>query len=175
MKSISIHAPRVGCDTIRRVYRFLKPDFNPRTPCGVRRGQAGAGKADQHISIHAPRVGCDTVAGYVFGRYRNFNPRTPCGVRRTDSLPVSGQQIFQSTHPVWGATWTDSLPVSGQQIFQSTHPVWGATSPVSAPSNLIIISIHAPRVGCDLCESKSSVLLSVNFNPRTPCGVRLFL
>ena len=33
---ISIHAPRMGCDSTRRCSRFCLPDFNPRTPYGVR-------------------------------------------------------------------------------------------------------------------------------------------
>ena len=105
-----------------------------------------------------------------------------------------GFRTFQSTHPVWGATRKDwpFRPIFGP--FQSTHPVWGATitllvvgvhRPISihaprvgcdlAPANAIPlrrISIHAPRVGCDnggvaLCKA------FVDFNPRTPCGVRL--
>ena len=58
----------------------------------------------------------------------NFNPRTPCGVR-----PVMCSNRVQ---------WLS---------FQSTHPVWGATrkSQGPEPSNQLI-SIHAPRVGCDL-------------------------
>ena len=60
--TISIHAPHAGCD--KRVPRHEKRggDFNPRTPCGVRRSAAG----------------CSC-------RNTNFNPRTPCGVRPTSS------------------------------------------------------------------------------------------
>ena len=56
-------------------------DFNPRTPCGVRR-RVGTGKAH--------------------GRY--FNPRTPCGVRHDESCDGAWLLIFQSTHPLRGAT-----------------------------------------------------------------------
>ena len=80
-KSISIHSPRVGCDSSSGSHQSEHRDFNPRTPCGVRpmrlhismlsaRFQsthpvwgatdgwdAIAGFSD--ISIHAPRVGCD--------------------------------------------------------------------------------------------------------------------
>ena len=55
---------------------------------------------------------------------------------------------FQSTHPVWGATPSAGV-VSFRFLFQSTHPVWGATA-----------------LSVTFCCS------SVNFNPRTPCGVR---
>ena len=56
--------------------------FNPRTPCGVRRGSTWTRTRPPTISIHAPRVGCDDSGG---------------------GGPVSGA-VFQSTHPVWGAT-----------------------------------------------------------------------
>ena len=35
--------------------------------------------------------------------------------------------VFQSTHPVWGATVKCSPQVLPVVLFQSTHPVWGAT------------------------------------------------
>ena len=56
------------------------------------------------ISIHAPREGCDGA-----GRGAMLN-----------------KGVFQSTHPVRGATFAFYDPrVYG--IFQSTHPVRGAT------------------------------------------------
>ena len=55
--------------------------------------------------------------------------------------------------------------------FQSTHPARGATASSSANISVHKISIHAPREGCDLLLVLSKVLL-VNFNPRTPRGVR---
>ena len=33
--------------------------------------------------------------------------------------------------------------------FQSTHPVWGATISLCGVLGVSMISIHAPRVGCD--------------------------
>ena len=74
-------------------------------------------------------------------------------------------------------------------VFQSTHPVRGATVPSSAQSHGLPISIHAPREGCDQgrdgshdqgrisihapregCdEISTALLLSMrHFNPRTP-------
>ena len=214
---ISIHAPRVGCDAsklfvsqqavgfqsthpvwgatpTRCNFIALKTYFNPRTPCGVRRG-AGKGRSrGRRISIHAPRVGCDLawVGGSTYvtvisihaprvgcdenpfgsqevGAY--FNPRTPCGVRRSGSGGSADAQEFQSTHPVWGATWSNprwrrvmnisihaprvgcdgsgSGGSADAQEFQSTHPVWGATGGGAGGELLLAISIHAPRVGCD--------------------------
>ena len=34
---ISIHVPRAGCDQDTQSFQLPTPDFNPRTPCGVRR------------------------------------------------------------------------------------------------------------------------------------------
>ena len=105
-------------------------------------------------------------------RHQHFNPRTPCGVRPDEGTCKGGQEIFQSTHPVRGATDILRLGVKAVKI-----------------------SIHAPRAGCDCMrchshgqhgetfqsthpvrgatwlwyESKSQ---SIDFNPRTPCGVR---
>ena len=107
--------------------RFPAPkDFNPRTPCGVRHS---------HHLLHT-------------GVWPNFNPRTPCGVRHlTDDK--HGQPV----------------------IFQSTHPLRGATTRL--PKELLVypISIHAPLAGCDP-EPEHIGKPLVYFNPRTPCGVR---
>ena len=57
-------------------------------------------------------------------------------------------------------------------LFQSTHPVWGATATkwqdIAAKKK---ISIHAPRVGCD-GSADGGAAVPAHFNPRTPCGVR---
>ena len=77
---------------------------------------------------------------------------------------------FQSTHPVWGATVCRAKATIAH-TFQSTHPVWGATASVEPIGHSSIVSIHAPRVGCDINQGSFSPS-SIGFNPRTPCGVR---
>ena len=105
--------------------------------------------------------------------------------------------LFQSTHPVWGATareviageWGDGISIHAPRV--------GCDPPMSFAQFLkSTISIHAPRVGCDLNESMpyyNKLYISIhaprvgcdnhigayrggcrNFNPRTPCGVRLW-
>ena len=127
----------------------IRKYFNPRTPCGVRLVGALNPLEERGISIHAPLAGCDRR----YQRHRrcqgHFNPRTPCGVRLLQSGKMSQQQLFQSTHPLRGAT--NPLPESGT----------GRK-----------ISIHAPLAGCD-AETRSASLENPYFNPRTPCGVRL--
>ena len=84
-----------------------------------------------------------------------------------------------------------------RSIFQSTHPVRGATDVGTVEPNYKAISIHAPRAGCDNyndgvtadkeiisihapragCDHTAGFkrFLQADFNPRTPCGVRLKL
>ena len=101
---ISIHAPRVGCDLHDTL---IKNKF-------------------LYISIHAPRVGCDQRGGRIIS----------CGLISIHAPRVGCDRIKCPT-------------VNRKDVFQSTHPVWGATMPEHILS------------------------LSYDFNPRTPCGVRL--
>ena len=149
LRAISIHAPRVGCDAAFSVL------FN----CTVA------------ISIHAPRVGCDRQACDVHHVIFNFNPRTPRGVRPCRDLFPKRKQLFQSTHPAWGATAFYFLITVEFWGFQSTHPAWGATDDGALVHLQYDISIHAPRVGCDSGPFQS-FHCSLYFNPRTPRGVR---
>ena len=193
---IPIHAPRVGCDdgetsnkksspefqsthpvwdaTIATKYQHTTTTcFNPRIPCGMRRHYYRYGGYDQrfqsthpvwdatphkrmarssaHVSIHAPRAGCDEERLLVMTHLFSFNPRTPCGMRLFYECNNSFIIMFQSTHPV-----RDATPSSSK--FQRLQPV----------------SIHAPRAGCDVSIKSASAATS-SFNPRTPCGMRLFL
>ena len=91
-----------------------------------------------------------TVAGSGFiGGAPNFNPRTPCGVR----------QRAADRRPVYHS-------------FQSTHPLRGATRLAVSVCSAAAISIHAPLAGCDSRYIRPA-RRAMNFNPRTPCGVRL--
>ena len=103
-KNISIHAPLAGCDL-----RPLQPPAAPRSfqsthPLRGATRHILRESFDRSISIHAPLAGCDMDRRMRGRDYRNFNPRTPCGVRlavRLLPVPIS---IFQSTHPLRGAT-----------------------------------------------------------------------
>ena len=148
-RRISIHAPHAGCDRGTRGRDSPLSYFNPRTPCGVRRPVYDYLALRFRISIHAPHAGCDRLWRPCMTFRRYFNPRTPCGVRL-------GSQI---THTVSG------------ERFQSTHPMRGATAIVTNRRCRQIISIHAPHAGCDGGNGDDSGG-RVDFNPRTPCGVR---
>ena len=125
-------------------------NFNPRTPCGVRRINLHGQNKLRCISIHAPLAGCDKSGKNPAHNRSNFNPRTPCGVRLpfypsfglslhiSIHAPLAGcdqqevrirkrNRTFQSTHPLRGATANHQLRVVFH-AFQSTHPLRGATS-----------------------------------------------
>ena len=145
---ISIHAPHAGCDvdetssaTIVSTFQSTHPMrgattmpltiataasyFNPRTPCGVRRTRT-----------------------FLPPRELYFNPRTPCGVRPFGGRYFLFTAIFQSTHPMRGATFA-RLKSPSAMPFQSTHPMRGATYKGNYVRRTYHISIHAPHAGCD--------------------------
>ena len=78
------------------------------------------------ISIHAPLAGCDPFPAFPLPLGADFNPRTPCGVRPRSAIHSSSRRLFQSTHPLRGAT----------RDYAST-------------TSACKISIHAPLAGCD--------------------------
>ncbi len=93
---ISTHAPRAGSDVggIRLYCQLV--DFNPRSPCGERRGISQATE-----------------------RTQEFQPTLP--VRGATASSGSGSQsfLFQPTLPVRGAT--DWLPKNARRDYISTH------------------------------------------------------
>ena len=127
-------------------------------------------------------MGCDYFLSLRITYLVNFNPRTHRGVRPSFIwIPYDFMQLFQSTHPSWGAT----LPFLNlrRQCFYfnpRTHrgvrpcfffnfkicfhisihaPIVGCDSIVYLSFLLITISIHAPIVGCDLLICMLSVFL----------------
>ena len=80
--------------------------------------------------------------------YINFNPRTPRGVRLVYWQTVAGSTSFQSTHPARGATlfvW-DCLALCD---FNPRTPRGVRLAHGGGVVALGVISIHAPREGCD--------------------------
>ena len=79
--SVSIHAPREGCDLTNFTYTRLRVCFNSRTPGGVRRVRVVQTVIRHVVSIHAPREGCDPLKPIMVSDVNRFNSRTPGGVR----------------------------------------------------------------------------------------------
>ena len=167
---ISIHAPHAGCDNETPRKAENCNDFNPRTPCGVRRAHECGTCWCRRISIHAPHAGCDGAILSVRYSTSNFNPRTPCGVRQLRTQEKQRAGIFQSTHPMRGATKTFFIG-SGILSFQSTHPMRGATQATIRLYRQVRISIHAPHAGCDtLNNCKNKVFCEISIHaPHAGC------
>ena len=78
---VSIHAPRVGCDSA-----------------------LGYQEIEERVSIHAPRVGCDTTIQIHCGVVYLFQFTHPVWGATVVNLMLLARKMFQFTHPVWGAT-----------------------------------------------------------------------
>ena len=191
---ISIHAPRVGGDRSAPARRWRRRYFNPRPPCGGRRlFQRGERLLDK-ISIHAPRVGGD----FLQGPPRSLRPFISIHAPRVggDSwcVAVGGIiGIFQSTPPVWGATYVildiwyhvnyfnPRPPCGGRRsivrtfsspsYFNPRPPCGGRRGGHQEQNDALDISIHAPRVGGD-SSRRHRRSAGQYFNPRPPCGGR---
>ena len=124
---ISIHAPRVGSDQVSWSCCCISCHFNPRSPCGERRGKTIGIRFRLRISIHAPRVGSDAEPGASVKFVRYFNPRSPCGERLFSAL-IGAVEGFISIHAPRVGSDSEKSPYKGcARVFQSTLPVWGAT------------------------------------------------
>ena len=100
------------------------------------------------VSIHAPRAGCDLHASARPQKSRRFNSRPRVGCDTAAYISFVGQLLFQFTHPVRGATALHTTII-----------------------RITLVSIHAPRAGCDMASIYSRRSKHC-FNSRTPCGVR---
>ena len=170
---ISIHAPLAGCDALLRPpgNRRAKRRFQSTHPLRGATYRRAYGGWRCGISIHAPLAGCDRRFCILVVSVGYFNPRTPCGVRPPRPRAIQRPWAFQSTHPLRGATGVQVNTQTVEPKFQSTHPLRGATR---GERPLLWIekfqSTHPLRGATIFWLVKPSIL--VNFNPRTPCGVR---
>ena len=125
-----------------------RQDFNPRIPYGMRRNRAQS-----------------------MYRGTNFNPRIPYGMRLILYGMLTLSMLFQSTHPVWDATFKffSIEPVDEISIHASRM---GCDDFLQMTNVLSDISIHASRMGCDILSDCVFNVVS-NFNPRIPYGMRL--
>ena len=144
------------------------------SPCGERRLLPRLRRRLQGISIHAPRMGSDNGGGnrYLHTKISIHAPRV--GSDQVRSVRRSLPRLISIHAPRVGSDLTVPGLFPKWEPFQSTLPVWGATARhrvgkyVRKP-----ISIHAPRVGSDLRGGYLPPCIFY-FNPRSPCGERLY-
>ena len=68
--------PVWGATKSEAMGRFIRQNFNPRSPCGERPGLIDANVSSLKISIHAPRVGSD-IDGLLHPRERGISIHAP--------------------------------------------------------------------------------------------------
>ena len=79
---ISIHAPLAGSDCVVVSLDDKDENFNPRSPCGERRNNAGGLTPNKAFQSTLPLRGATEQLEIQDKHYRHFNPRSPCGERR---------------------------------------------------------------------------------------------
>ena len=145
---ISIHAPRVGSDSISLTNCTARGYFNPRSPCGERPIQRHVPGSVILFQSTLPVWGATPTGQPTALPSTDFNPRSPCGERR--------------------GTATRRSPVCN---FNPRSPCGERHKLQQYMGGRLSISIHAPRVGSDVSRRGLSTL-SIYFNPRSPCGER---
>jgi len=78
-------------------------NFNPRAPCGARRGGAIAPPLHFIFQPTRPLRGATSPSSST-GYFTDFNPRAPCGARPFGYIAVTHFEEFQPTRPLRGAT-----------------------------------------------------------------------
>ena len=176
---------------------LVKPSKEFQSTPPVRGATLGeySGRHDPCISIHAPRAGGDapTRSWAISAQWISIHAPRAGGDFGHEGLDVDGI-VFQSTPPVRGATLTTIRMPPCPAYFNPRPPCGGRQRASTEASAQYDISIHAPRAGGDLANDGGhrlisrisihapraggdptrmvSVLRSMNFNPRPPCGGR---
>ena len=147
--AISIHAPRTGSDSTRKICMAQLRRFQSTLPAGGATDEPLQNGGTLRISIHAPRTGSDRGIERRFFWRVDFNPRSPHGERRAVSTGVASDVNFNPRSP------------HGERRLQMGKRLkW------------LKISIHAPRTGSDP-QIAAKFHRKLYFNPRSPHGERL--
>ncbi len=145
---VSIHAPRVRCDSITCIFAGRTAGFNPRTSCEVRQSNSDA------ITI-----------------YQRFNPRTSCEVRQKRTLRRY-VTCFVSIHaPRVRCDREDIRPLKNGEV--SIHAPRVRCDNIYLTVFSLLVCFN-PRTSCEVrlrvCRVPGVIR---SFNPRTSCEVRL--
>ena len=214
---ISIHAPRAGRDTLllrfarlHLIFQSTRPvrgatgvggspagdgaDFNPRAPCGARRGWTGTRWSTMTfqstrpvrgatrsrwrqliqfvISIHAPRAGRDERRSTT--RHNQvISIHAPRAGRDDSRLSAARGVLDFNPRAPCGARQKEVTQLIASVTFQSTRPVRGATA--NRNQHDCQETHFNPRAPCGARRLLHTCYISSNqyFNPRAPCGARL--
>ena len=99
LADISIHAPRVGSDTVTFWLPIFPTSFQSTLPVWGATCILRSFSVSSFISIHAPRVGSDPTEGAASAEPVNFNPRSPCGERLPSPISAPRFRDFNPRSP----------------------------------------------------------------------------
>ena len=127
----------------------IRERFNPRAPCGARPPMTMTSAREVEISTHAPLAGRDAAKQ-----------------RRDDDddisthAPLAGRDVLRLLR-LRAKVISTHAPLAGRDFLRLLKP------------GEFCISTHAPLAGrdlsCNFCSSDQE-----HFNPRAPCGARLY-
>ena len=124
---ISIHAPLAGRDDSGSLRTNNGALFQSTRPLRGATARARRPGATAPISIHAPLAGRDLILPKT-AACRVISIHAPLAGRdEANAFAMANGLVFQSTHPLRGATRVAWHKCS-LQPFQSTHPLRGATA-----------------------------------------------
>ena len=104
LDDVSIHAPHAGRDQCGSRPRSLAWSFNPRAPCGTRRGRPDTATGSEGFQSTRPMRDA-TNAARALGRWRGVSIHAPHAGRDTRANVYSlARATFQSTRPMRDAT-----------------------------------------------------------------------
>ena len=167
--TISIHAPREGCDSLLVCTRSACVPFQSTHPArGATRGWVWCSPRRRNFNPRTPR-GVRRPEPQRLKPMSDFNPRTPRGVRPpTKGIMLGG--FFISIHaPREGCDSRCPQPELPKTQFQSTHPARGATRISTHCCVTCTFQSTHPARGATRC-SRGCLDTRSNFNPRTPRG-----
>ena len=147
---ISIHAPRVGSDGNSDYIKLAQIIFLSTLPAwGATRLSPVHCLSKMHFYPRSPRGERPAQIIISIQNVCNFYPRSPRGERRLLQLFIC--RLFLNFYPrsPRGERLASAWAMSETLVFLSTLPAWGASSRCRWWLKLLVISIHAPRVGSD--------------------------
>ena len=167
-------------------------DFNPRPPCGVRRGIFCFRRRGRKFQSTHPLRGATTAVGMITDEreFQSTHPlRGATRHQRSDHrqrpisihAPLAGCDVIGIVTIGQPGDFNPRTPCGVRPQHQTRNPIVLYFNPrtpcgvrpgqAAVNGTQELISIHAPLAGCDTCATFLRTP-DAHFNPRTPCGVR---
>ena len=163
---ISTHAPLAGRDVIKEIGDRAAKAFQPTRP--LRGATTGFFGVIHFIDNFNPRAPCGARRGVVQWSHVTlyFNPRAPCGARHIQIQSKTLHKRFQPTRPLRGAT--PSVTGCHKFFYISTHAPLAGRDQARARKQAVSSHFN-PRAPCGARPSAASTAAeSCRFQPTRP-------